>query len=399
MDKFHNQAFPYLIYAILWEDDGDKFAFVGKTTTTDTKALLRRHLRGAVKPTASALKQDNWVGDPPRLVVLHSLLCTGAEAYRYLLCYHRLYEDFGYMTLAYRRVDNYAYDMRPGTQRLYEELQKTVTMELLLTGINIPKPAISAKASTLPRREPMEQLNIRLDTRTLFAFQKYCNNLNITQREGFVHLMHFIDQEDLSTNPLFVEQKERIERQKKQIYELSQKLQSESRGQKADAKLKNAIANIKRLVTQYIALVVVTPTTPLLKDTSHKTYVELKEYVYPSSDGYALLELHDLRYSSKNHSAMFIYGKDMVNETAIKLRYYPKNTYIGYSPRSNYFARNAQFLVCYQHAEENVMELVAALPLPPCEESKNTEQFQSNRTIKSLDEKIQEASTQITYYE
>ena len=38
MDKFHNQKLPYLIYAILWEDDGDEFAFVGKTKTADTKA-------------------------------------------------------------------------------------------------------------------------------------------------------------------------------------------------------------------------------------------------------------------------------------------------------------------------------------------------------------------------
>ena len=175
MDKFHNKELRHLIYAILWEDDGDEFAFVGKTTTTNTKALLRRHLRGEVRITASELKRESWDGKPPRLVILQSLFCTGAEAYRYILCYHRLYEDFKFMTIVYRNTDNQAYDMFPHTKCLYEEIRKTVTREFLLTGITVTKP--KTEIVHQKKKEPMTQLNVRLDTSTLCAFLQFCNKL------------------------------------------------------------------------------------------------------------------------------------------------------------------------------------------------------------------------------
>lgn len=396
MDKFHNQKLPYLIYAILWEDDGDEFVFVGKTTTADTKALLRRHMRGEVSITKMALKRDDLEAGPPRLIVLQSLVCTGAEAYKYILCYHRLYEDFGFMTVAYRGTDNQAYDMLPYTKHLYEELQKTVTREFLFTGITIAKPATNEPVSR-QKRELTTQLNVRLDMHMLRVFQRFCSKLGITQREGFIHLMYCADQDGLSVDPLFVEQRKTIERHKRRIEELEAKLCAESRGQKADAKLKAAITNIKQLIAQYLELVAEIPSGPLLKDESQYVWRELITYMYPDSDGEALLEIHRRYCGRGKYPAEFLCGRNLFNGTAIKLRYYPRETYVGCSPNSKYAVEKAHWLVSYKRVGD-VTELVAALPLPYCagnERAKLCEQNCSSSDIKTLDELIQEANEHV----
>lgn len=391
MDKFHNHKTNHLIYAILWEDDGDEFAFIGKTTSTNTKALLRRHLRGEVSLTSFDLHRDDWDGKPPHLIVLHSLVCTGAEAYRYILCYIRLYEDFGFMTVAYSGTDEQAYDMFPYTEKLYKELQRTVTKDFLSNGITLEKP--ETKSVYIPEKEPKEQLNIRLDMHILSDFQRFCRQLGITQREGFLHLMRSANQDDLATDPLFVEQRATIERQKKRIEKLEEKLQSPSRGQKADARLKKTIANTKQFVTQYIAKVVEEPSSPLLKCQTRKGRTEVQHYKYPSTDGATTMELHALFYSRTKYSAIFVCGKDLSNGHPIMLRYYPNDNYIGITPRGKYCAKNARWLVSYQRAKDDAMELVAALPLPLCTANDGSEETPlPSDDLKWLDEVINEAS-------
>lgn len=392
MDKFHNKKLPHLIYAILWEDDGDEFAFVGKTTTVDTKALLRRHLRGEVSVTAQYLKRDDWEGKPPQLIVLQSLSCTGAEAYRYILCYHRLYEDFGFMTVAYRGTDNQAYDMLPFTGSIYEELQKTVTRDFLRTGIIAEKMIVQHVSRA--KKEPTTQLNIRVDMYALCVFRRYCSKLGITQKEGFLHLMHCVDQDSLAIDPLFVEQRNTIERQKRHIDELEAKLQKESRGQKADAKLKEAMVETKRLVSQYIAQVVAVPTGSPLKISSHKAQAECKDFLYPDCDGSTVLQLRRLHYGRGSYAAVFLCGIDLHSGASIKLRYYPKKTYIGSVPGGKYCVENARWVVYYRRATDGAMELTAALPLPLDWEQGEPEKTKKSEEQKWLDELIQEANMQ-----
>lgn len=396
MDKFHNQKLPHLIYAILWEDDGNEFAFVGKTTTADTKALLRRHLRGEVTVTKRYLKSNDWGEKPPRLIVLHSLVCTGAEAYKYILCYLRLYENFGVMTVAYRETENQAYDMLPYTQQLYEDLQKTVTRDFLLVGITIAKPA-TEKPVRKQEKELTAQLNVRLEIPMLGAFQQFCSNLGITQKEGFLHLMRHVDQSKLAEDPLFVELRETITRQKRRINELEMKLQTESRGQKADTKLKATVVNIRKLVAQYIDNVAERPTDLPLKDPAHEVYAGFKDYAYPDTDGDTILELRDLYYSHGKNPAAFLCGTDLKNGALIKLRYYPRENYISCAPGGKYCVENARWLISYRRAADGAMELVAALPLPLYMERDVIEAPDSSNEKKWLDEIIQEASLLISY--
>lgn len=54
---------------------------------------VRRHLRGEVAITATALKREDWDDNRPRIVTLQDLMCTGAQAYKYTLCYRSQYND------------------------------------------------------------------------------------------------------------------------------------------------------------------------------------------------------------------------------------------------------------------------------------------------------------------
>lgn len=395
MDKFHNKKIRHFIYAILWDDDGDAFAFVGKTTTTNTKALLRRHLRGEVAITASELSRPDWGEKPPRLIVLHTLECTGAEAYKYILCYHRLYEDFGFMTVAYRGTDDQAYDMLPYTECLYTGLQKTVTREFLSAGIQTEQQA--GKTDYEPKREPTKQINMRLSESALAAFQRFCKKLGLTQKEGFLHLMRYMNQDSLDTDPLFVEQRTIIERQKRYIKTLEEKLQKGSRDQEAAKRVKSAIANIKQFVAQYISNVVEQPRETPLKGSSHKPYLELKAYEYPKSEGDTILVLHDLYYSRGKYPAAFLCGTDLSNGSLIKLRYYPRGNYIGCAPGGKYCVENAQWLVSFQRTRDDAMELIAALPLLQSAESDIVETTESSCNQQWLDEVIRKASKLVAY--
>ena len=209
--------------------------------------------------------------------------------------------------------------------------------------------------------------------------------------------MHAVEQDGLSTDPLFVEQRNTIERQKKRIKELENKLQSKSRGQKADEKLKRAIANLQHLVAKYIDLVVELPTGHLLEKDLRLSQADLQEYNYPDSAGDALLELHTCRYSKRNYSAIFLYGKNLVTGAAIKLRYYPKDTYIGCSPKSQYCVKNERWLVSYQREADGAIGLVAAIPLPAevAHNVRNATATTSDRN--SLDEIIREANMYYGY--
>lgn len=388
MDKFHNQVLRHLIYAILWEDDGDELVFVGKTTTSDTKAVLRRHLRGEISVTANDLKCTDWEGKPPRLIVLHALECTGAEAYRYILCYHRLYEDFGYMTVSYRGIDDQAYDMLPDTKCLYEELQRTVTREFLSVGIVVEKPKI--ESVSMQQKEMTTQLNIRLEMHSLCRFRQFCDRLNITQKEGFLHLLHCVCDDTLDIDPIFIELKKKNERQERQIKELEAKLRTQSRGQKADERLKNAVSNMKQFVAQYIELAVCKPLESQAKKQSRARCAVPKEYQYPESSGEMILQLHSWHYGHGTYPAIFMCGEDTQTKRKIKLRYYPKRTFLGCSPKSEYFAPKTDWFVSFQ-VTKGVAELGAALPLPIYDKTENSQmqnQSRSSIEVESLENQI-----------
>ena len=203
--------------------------------------------------------------------------------------------------------------------------------------------------------------------------------------------MHMADADALSKDPLFVEQRETMARQKKRITELESKLQTESRGQKADAKLKKEIVDMKRLIKLYMDLAVGEISEPVLHISPYKISAKAKGYQYPETAGETLLELHSLYYGDGTYPAVFVCGWDMVKKTAIKLRYYPRRGHVGCGPKSEYAVEKAQWLVSYRPAEQDVMDMVAAFPLPAYKAHENeepSEQRYFSNVKKSLDELI-----------
>ena len=162
----------------------------------------------------------------------------------------------------------------------------------------------------------------------------------------------------------------------------------------ADAKLKEAMVETKRLVSQYIAQVVAVPTGSPLKISSHKAQAECKDFLYPDCDGSTVLQLRRLHYGRGSYAAVFLCGIDLHSGASIKLRYYPKKTYIGSVPGGKYCVENARWVVYYRRATDGAMELTAALPLPLDWEQGEPEKTKKSEEQKWLDELIQEANMQ-----
>ena len=83
-------------------------------------------------------------------------------------------------------------------------------------------------------------------------------------------------------------------------------------------------------------------------------------YAYPSAEGYAVLRPAALLLGT-NHAHFLVGITDQGEE--IKLRYY-SGSYLGISPANERVSlRGSRWLVAWRQAEEDVMEMVMALPL------------------------------------
>lgn len=128
--RFFYTEQSYTIFALIAEEDGDLFAYIGKTTSSDYKAIVRRHYRAEVALT-SPYFSENSCNSRPRFLVLEKLTCTGSVAYRHILSWIRIFDDHQFMTIAYPRTDWQAYHMLTETEAIYENILKLPIDEIL----------------------------------------------------------------------------------------------------------------------------------------------------------------------------------------------------------------------------------------------------------------------------
>lgn len=217
---------------------------------------------------------------------------------------------------------------------------------------------------------PTVQMNIRIGSDDRSAFQTMCKACNLTQQDGFLHLLSsspLIDQKtkDELMDKRYLEQKNTIERQVAIIRDLRNKLSSPSRGQKADQKLKTAISNIKTAIDEYVHIVFPEPQQApanCLSFKKSKTVINHQAYTYPKRADSTIFTFEHYCYGKGSVPAIFIFGEDE-NGNKIKLRLYAKREYMNLL-RTAYAQPGSLWLIHYEPASDGAINVTLSLPLP-----------------------------------
>lgn len=369
---FYSESKLYTIFAILLKQDDENLAYVGKTTSKDLHAVLRRHLRGECSLTRNDFRRDILTGIP-QIIPLEIIHATGSDAYRHTLCWYRILDERGYMLLGTRRFELQAYDMGEHTAEIYQSILSTISIDDVLSSGASPSLVVTEDPPTAkPPLKERTQLNIRVAERDKDEFYQLCKVNGFTQREGFLHLLTnspLLDKttKDVITNQLVEEQKSTITRQKATIEELERKLANKSRGQASDKKLVSTLQNTDRLIRKYVNLIYPKPKLPPESCMSFNMWKKYstEKYSYPSSDGEAIVQLESLCYSRTATPAIFIHMLNVETQERIKLRYYPSRYHVGYSfKRCAYTQEDSLWYVAYQQAPDGAYNLTFSLPFP-----------------------------------
>lgn len=214
------------------------------------------------------------------------------------------------------------------------------------------------------------QLNIRIDDSAAVAFRNFCSAKRVTQNEGLKLLLTSAGQD---TKAKIAPIQEHILKQQETISVLMEKektLRKEYAEKYHTAlKLRRDRAHVMNKMLDYI---IDRHRTDL--NTDHELFciyrpkfakesLNFKSYRYPSATGCKVITLDYLTYGMGIAPALFICGKDSSGNLT-KLRWYPKEDYIGISPRSEVYSyKGAQWLIGFLQSPDGATDLVAGIPL------------------------------------
>lgn len=158
------------------------------------------------------------------------------------------------------------------------------------------------------------KLTIRLTETEKHKFDQVARSLRLTHRETLQYLIGFSPEEDIFVSMLLQNHDEKMSQQKKRIGELEESLTVQRERLAKQAEL-------------------------------HKKYVTM------------------VQCGRGRNPALFILGVTTDGQ-CIKLRYYPKREYVGiFLTNPTFGVRGSSWMVGWQKTEENVMQLMFAMPL------------------------------------
>lgn len=172
-EKIHE----YCIYAII----AGKKAFVGKTTSDDYGAILRRHRRGEIKHTR---KHFGCRGSTePKFVVLLTVETDFTVAYRYVVACMRCFMDEGYEVLNSCGMIEHAKNLHYHTQKLLESI-KEIPLAIRLQGMA----GNTAMENQMPNLIPEEEHNQTATAQKELATEKLTVRLTPTDKKRLADL-------------------------------------------------------------------------------------------------------------------------------------------------------------------------------------------------------------------
>lgn len=354
------------------------YVYVGKTSAVHFSKVYWRHINGKIEATESYFDAEN----KPCAHMLSEHTLTTADAYKHIIAYVHLFQKAGYFCLNYNGTLHHAAHPMPETLEIIHALERE-PLDDLLARTKLKKhtdadrkiaktkeqPAdinFQSNASTETSKAPI-QMNVRIKPEDKIQFDNYRKQLNLNQQEAFSLLLDQIDNRQYED--LLTKKDNQIQKLKKENEKLKKKLSREEISiPQPEQKARAFLSFAKDGITYYESLLPLPSNVPPLPRHSYRFFTKKVltglPYRYPEKDGYTVLNLEKILWSNGRNRACFLLGTDE-NGHRIRLRYYPKEYHLMCSfLRSKQAFLNARWLVGYQLAKDQAMEVVFAIPLP-----------------------------------
>ena len=356
------------VFALILDD----YVYVGRTKAKKVSAICYSHARGE--------RDTTWYhfGDryqDPELYILDHVTAHSSVTYRHVVAWVHVFQEAGYHVLNLGNVLDDAADLHPETAAIVDEILTIPLAEHLARGYcakykdaDSPPALPTPQVHTPPAYErATAKLTIRLSEAEKRKFDEVAQALHLTHRETLQYLLQFTPVEDRFLDLMLQNHEKQRDQQKKRIADLENivSAQREKLSQLTESR-KKYVAMVQQGLSKFIRLFDPASTYPLkLNVEQYHRYMRTCEtnFTYPESEDVALIRPVAILQSQGRTPALFILGVT-VSGQCIKLRYYDKPQYVGLFPGNDIFGlRGSVWLMGWQKAEENVMQLMFALPV------------------------------------
>lgn len=350
----------------------DDHVYIGRTTAKKVSAICYSHARGGRETTRNYF----GFGCPyPNLHILERITAHSTVTYRHVVAWVHVFLKEGYHILNCGDVLDHAADLRPETAVIVDEIL-TIPLEEHLAKSHYAKykdaddrPALQPPpVHTAPISEPATaKLTIRLSKAEKNKFDQAAQSLHLTHREVLQYLLQHSPEGDIFVSMLLKNHENKVVQQKKRIAELEETVSTlkEKLAHQADLH-KEYVAMVKQGIADYMSYFDTASTFPLTLEVDwYEDYMHncQTNFCYPEQADMSLIRPVAILRGHGRNPALFVLGVTLTGQ-CIKLRYYAKQQYVGLAPTNHEFGlRGSVWLMGWQRAEENVMQLMFALPV------------------------------------
>lgn len=217
------------------------------------------------------------------------------------------------------------------------------------------------------KKTQMTQLNIRVEESTAAAFRKFCVGNSLNQSDALALLLTTAQ----SSEAVNIMQ-EKLKQKDQKIRELTEKLFSAECGRKnfkkrALERRRNWICAIKSMIAYIADMGQKEDTRSECAPMEIEPFARAKDecgfgdYVYPVGAGCTTFWIEMLVYGKGRYAPLYVCGQTDDGKL-LKLRFYPRDEYIGVSPKAIDCGTSHRCLVAYVPTEDGAVDLIAAVP-------------------------------------
>lgn len=313
--------------------------------------------------------------DAPELYLLETCNVTGSEAYRRIVAWCHLFLQAGYASINHDGTIFQARNLLSETKAIVELLSQE-PLEEILKKTYLPHPSdgdlMQEKKTVAELPQKTIQMNIRIGTRDKERFERFCQSVGMSQREGFTVLLDRIT--DSTSFPamslLLKKREEKIEHLKQEISRYRARLEvwSSSGQNQKETLLDRKLEFMRTGIQDYLQnLFPESEGKASLPETSWRKYMrnlpEHERPVYPEAEGFLALQPEAIVWGNSLHRPCFLVGKGEDGKRYL-LRCYPRADFVGFPIRESSYAKpGAVWYVGFRKSTDGASELMAAFPL------------------------------------
>ena len=354
-------------------------AFLFRTRSVRPSTVIRRHLRGEHDLTREHFAKEGI--RRPNVYLLAVLDSSYYDSYKYLLAYLCILRDAGYTLVNHLNTLENAQNLHPETKNIYDELRRE-SIGALLIRTKLQKYTDADDAQRREKRKAAirkdHKLTIRVTKADRDRFVAYAEKLKLSQGDALSVLLtkyennfeSFVDWDnDYYVGQILESARDQVNLMRAQL-DIKQELWGKERKQYQARieTLRQRLVRIQKGLCEYYRFFKSSCNIPLGIDTdNYRQYTrnlnDRYQYAYPSQEGWCLMRPVAILYGAGRTPVRFLLGTT-TDGRDIKLRIYPKEYFAGVSLRNeSYGLRGSVWLVAWEKAHDEAMDLVMALPL------------------------------------